>query len=177
MINRTPQKKGHLFSGSAAKYAANTVTETGLIGLGTGSSVIPANYFKEAGAPLHLMLMGGWSKGANTTLTLRVTFTQSGVTTTHHQKIFSNARLGGTVGGHWEIRAMCNVYAVGATGTMMMHAMLQLLENDSAEILGTHTETPSFTFDTTLPFEMDATAEWGTADVLNTIHSSNVMIW
>lgn len=177
MIKVLPKRDGHLFSGNAAVYCANTITETTLIGTGDGNAIVPANHFKHAGDPLHLMLMGGWSKGAVSTLTLRVNFTQSGVTTTHHQKVFSNARLGGTTGGHWEVRAMCNIYAVGVTGTMMMHAMLQLLENDSAEILGTHTETPSFTFDTTLPFEIFATAQWGTADVLNTIHSSNVMIW
>ena len=72
---------------------------------------------------------------------------------------------------------MFNCYVVGATGTMMMHSMLQLLENDSAEIIGLHSETPEFTMDTTLPFDLFITAEWSVADVLNTMHSSNVMIW
>lgn len=166
----------HLFSQFEKKTVANTITETTLMGGGHGSITVPAYYFIERGYGLHLMAMGSWSKGATSNLTLRIKITQGVTTTTHHQKIFSSARLGSSTTGHWNVTAMFNAYTIGTTGSMMMHGMLQLLENDSAEILGLHSETPEFTLDTTLPFDLFITAEWSAASALNTIHSSNVMI-
>lgn len=177
-ITKYPAAHGdHLFTSSAKTTIANTITETSFFGTGHGSNIIPAGHFLEPGHPLHLMIMGSWAKGATTIFTLRIKITQSGVTTERHKKIFSSARLGANTTGHWEIGAMMNCYTTGASGTVAFHAMMQLLENDSAEILGLHSEIPEFTLDTTLPFTIDATGEWSVADPLNTINSSNIMIW
>lgn len=175
---RYPAAHGdHLFLSTAKTYCANTTVETSFFGSGHGSATLPAGHFLEEGTPLMLMMMGSWSKGASSTFTLKITTTQSGVTTERHKKIFSSARLGANTTGHWQVEGMMNCYATGTTGTIMFHGMLQLLENDSAEILGTHTETSEFTMDTTLPFTIDVTGQWSVADALNTIHSANTMIW
>ena len=167
-----------LFSQYAQKQVTNTTTKTSLFGTGDGSPIVPANYFNGLGVMANLIMMGSWSKSVGGALTLLIECTDSGGTQEIHRKEFTNSQLGGggSTAGHWEIRQMSTCYATGATGTLFTHASLTLLENNSAEILGVHSETSGVTVDLTGTIEFVVTAQWTVASTSLSIGSANVIL-
>lgn len=93
-----------------------------------------------------------------------------------HQKIFSSARIGNNSSGHWEISTMTTAVEIGRRGSINMHGMLALFENDSAEILGKHSENFILKLDTIDSNRFEMTAQWSVASALNKITCTNYMI-
>lgn len=172
----------HMFAQSALKTVTNTTAETNLNGTGIGSMTLHANTYAYPGKMVQFMAMGPWTKDAtSSSLTLRINITPAGGSpTTMHTKVLSNSQLnaGGASprGGHWEISMMSTCYSVGVTGSMMMHGMLQMLDNTSNELVGTHTESPLITLDTTIEQTISVTAQWSAADTGLVISCSNLVM-
>lgn len=139
--------------------------------------VINTTYFVVTPTP-HTFQLALTKNGTPIVLTSDGTGMMSKHSTIIHQKLFTNTRLGSKVGngGHWEITTMTTAMTLGAKGTINMHGMLRLLENDSAEILGLHSENFILTLDTREPIRVEMTAQWSAASPLVKITSTNYMI-
>jgi hypothetical protein len=156
-----------LYAATASETVANTSSETPLIGTGTGSLTLPADFLAE-GRTLKLWATGFQSSVLNPNLTLKVKLGSVIIGTT-------GVIAAGTVSSStWELTMLVTCRTTGATGTV--------LGQGSYEIFGTAigsfgiVNTSVSTVDTTGTLDVAITAQWGTASSSNTITCTNFLL-
>ncbi len=149
---------GVLFSQTADAVVANTTTETTIFGTGAGSLVIPANTL-AVGDQIEIGLQGLISDVGNPNFTMRIKV--NGV----EQATTGPEQLGSVSGDHWRTTVTMVVRTIGVSGTALIIGQFVDDQNDHFGIV----DGVDFTFDTTGPNTMDATAEWAVAAGGNTV--------
>lgn len=152
-----------LFTGTANANVVNTVTETTIIGTGSGSLALPANFF-VAGKTIRITLKGGIETTGTPTLRIRI---KLGSTTILDTTAITLVAITGTQ--LFEITAELTCRSTGASGSVMGEGKFNYFSsktviNPVSMYLGT-----AVTVDTTAAQTIDVTAEWGTASSANAI--------
>jgi hypothetical protein len=146
---RNQKSVGNLFAQTASVTVANTVTETTLLGSGSGTLTLPANFLK-VGTSLRLRAAGYHSSTGNPTITIRI---KLGSTTI--------ATMSGTGGNgtndSWEVNLDLTVRTVGASGTIF--AQGKYAELHSAGLVAGSDNTVTTTIDTTASITVNMTLE------------------
>lgn len=158
---------GVLFTQTSSATVANTVTETTIIGSGVGSVTLPANFF-VAGKTIRLRGYGFHSTTGSPTVRLRIKLGSTTIldTTAINSHVATDAQV------DWEGIITCRT--TGATGTVIGQGFYQEFQNPDVSIGMVNTTTT--TIDTTSSLAVNATIEWGTADVGNTITVTNLIL-
>lgn len=155
------QVLGGVFSQTANKTVANTVTPTSIIGTGIGSLTIPAN-IAAVGNCINLRLQGYMDTNNSTTITFEYLY---GATSMHTQ-VVSLAAI--PANSQWTMDVMFTVRTIGLTGTVVING--QFRYDDSGVLKGSPiVKTTTSTIDTTIANLVDVKATWGTAQPDNTI--------
>jgi len=154
------------FLGTANVTVANTVVETSLLGAGVGSLVIPAGRL-SVGSTIRLRMRGVIADTALPTLQIRLklngtTYIDSGAT--------ALTALAGTHG--WMYEADLTVRTAGAGGTAIGNGFCMVSTPTPPDLDSTNTGT--IAIDTTAAQTLDVTAQWGTANVANTMTQTHV---
>ena len=145
----------------------NTTTETSLIAGGVGTLSIPANGFTKGDA-FHCTLTGHLSSKNNDTLRIRIksdsaTLTDTGAIT-----------MTGTTDRHWKMEIYFSIYNIGTAGVASISTggNFQYTQDASGASKNINFSTENnTTFNTTILNTLVITAQWGTADVLNSIYT------
>lgn len=156
-----------VFSQTASVTVGNTTTETTLIGAGTGSVTLPANFFIQ-GKSIRLQMRGVVSStgGPNTRIRVKL-----GATTILDSGAVASAA--GTNDG-FVIDVLITCRTTGATGTVFAQGSYQELIV-GANILDL-AATATSTVDTTGTLALDITQEWGTMAAGNTLTATNFVV-
>ena len=150
------------YSQTALTSVTNTTVETSLVSSGLGSLTIPANVMKQ-GSTSTAILAGFIDTGGNSqTISFR---TRSGGTLLAFLTCQTGNNL--TAGSGWELRQTITCTQEGATGQLFITTTVSAGSESNQAF--TRTSSNLVTFDTTVANTFDATVEWGTADVNNTI--------
>ncbi len=155
---------GTLFTQTADKTIANTVTETTLFGTGVsvgGGLTLPANFF-VAGKTLKIHMHGFHSSTGNPNVT--VTVKLGGTIVATGTGVSGN---GATDGFYFDGEITCRT--TGASGTVSAGG--EFTEEHGSGLHLSVISTSSTTIDTTASQVLDVTLTWGTADAGNTITS------
>lgn len=145
----------------------NTTTETTLIDGGVGTLSVPADAFK-VGDSFVAMLSGIISSVNNETLRIRV---KSGTTVLADSGLIT---MPTTTNKHWDLDIHFTIRALGRplTGSIMTAGSLTYSKNSSNAFEGADFSfLNNTTFDTTIGNTLDITAQWGSANVNNSIHT------
>lgn len=145
----------------------NTTTESSLIGSGVGSLSVPANAFK-VGDSYHAKLIGHISCNSAATLRLKikagsVIFADTGI-----------IDLDTITNKHWEINVYFTIRAIGSAGVASIASggIFSYTKNSGLNFEGTNfSVVNNTTFDTTISNTLDVTAQWGSANVADSIYS------
>lgn len=155
---------GCIFTQTATRTIANTVTETSLFTTGVGTLTLPANFFL-AGKTIRLVLTGTLADTGTPTVRLRLKY---GSTTV----IDSTAQTLAALTGTEEWRATCELTcrAAGASGTIAGDIWFAYdTATGTGAIQGLNIAPTTATVDTTASGAIDLTWEWGAADIANTV--------
>ena len=153
-------------TGSSAPVT-NTTSELTLLDGGVGSLVIPANGFKKGDA-FHAILTGHISAVNNNTLEIRikagsVLLADTGVIT-----------LSGATNKDWELEIYFSINEIGVAGIANIGTggNFNYTKDAGGAIEGTiFSFVNSSSFDTTISNTLEITAQWGAANVGNSIYS------
>lgn len=167
----TQYVKGSIWQQTATVTVGNTVTETTLLS-GTGDLTLPANCL-TAGRTVRIRGQGVVSTtGSSPTLTLRAKI--GSTTVTMCSAALPAAQPPGIM---FEVIVTCR--AAGASVAFGVSTRVCLEGNDwTTAPLVTRTSTAYLTEDTTVSKTLDITAQWGTANALNSIsiHTCSVTL-
>lgn len=155
-----------LFCQTADVTVADTVTETTLIGAGTGSVTIPANKL-EQGDTLRIIASGYLSDTGNPTMDIKVSIGGSEICSTGANNLNSNS-----TDADWSMSVTSAVRQSGSSGLVSSSGMFQ---HDDGTSFGMVKKTVT-NVDTTGTLDIDITATWGTADASNTITCQEVTV-
>lgn len=145
----------------------NTATESSLIGSGVGSLSVPANAFK-VGDSYHAKLIGHISCNSAATLRLKI---KAGSIILADTGIID---LDTVTSKHWEINVYFTIRAIGSAGTASIASggIFSYTKNSGLNFEGTNfSVVNNTTFDTTISNTLDVTAQWGSANVADSIYS------
>lgn len=150
----------------------NTIIETSLVGAGVGTLTVPANSF-QVGDSFVAKMCGHLSCANNATIHIRVksdgiTIADAGVFT---MKITTNK--------YFELTIDFTVTKIGVGGVAELFTNGQYSYNHNAagEIAGNNFALITNTvFDTTIVNTLTITAEWGAANINNSIQSQNFVL-
>jgi len=163
-----------LFTNSATKTVTNTVTETTIIGSGSGSLVLPANYL-TSGRQLRILIGGIYSTPAITpgTLTIKIKLgstviasgTASGLLTSATNAAFSGSA-----------KIVC--LTTGAAGSLVIDGSVNYsVGNNLARfVLDLNNTGNSVTLDTTASQTLDVTVTWDTANASKSVTGTQVSV-
>lgn len=146
---------------------ANTTTESSLIGSGVGSLSVPANQFK-VGDSYHAKLIGHISCNSAATLRLKI---KAGSVILADTGIID---LDTITDRHWEINVYFTIREIGGAGTASIASggIFSYTKNSGLNFEGTNFSIVNDdTFDTTISNTLDVTAQWGSANVADSIYS------
>jgi hypothetical protein len=146
---------------------ANTTTESSLIGIGIGSLSVPANAFK-VGDSYHAKLIGHISCNSAATLRLKI---KAGSLVLADTGIID---LDTITNRHWEINVYFTIREIGGAGTASIASggIFSYTKNSGLNFEGTNFSIINGdTFDTTISNTLDVTAQWGSANVADSIYS------
>lgn len=155
------------FAQTADSTVANTVTETTLVGTGSGSATLAANYF-AAGRSIRITASGVYSTTGTPTLRFRV---KKGSTVLADTGAVTTAS--GVTGRVWSLslivtaRSTTTVIANGFVSVFtaaQTHSAWEMNNGTTTVTIGTGSEAFSLT------------AEWGTASASNTITCTNLVL-
>lgn len=145
----------------------NTTVETSLIDGGLGTLTVPANTFK-VGDSFHAVLTGHISSVNNHTLRIRIK--SNGVVLADTSAII----MSGSTNKHWKLELDFTVRAIGGSGTARIATggLFVYTKDASNAFEGTNFSTEvSSGFDTLINNTLVITAQWGTANVGDSIYS------
>lgn len=155
-----------LFSQTSTVTVANTLTETSLVGTGTGSVTLPANLLIP-GRNLRIWVWGFHSSTANPTITIRVKI--GGVTIGT-----ASGSSGNGTNNSFVVNFLLTCRTVGATGTIISQG--QYAELHTGGLVANLPSTTTTTVNTTGTLLLDVTSQWGTANAGNTMSATNVIV-
>lgn len=162
------------FKKTADTTVANTVTETSLVGTGTGTVTLPAN-FLIIGRTIRVHAAGYYSDAAAPgTINFRVRL--GGISGT---VILNTTALtpAGTVSNQlWEMDAYFTCRTTGATGTIYAQGHVTLHDTTAASRVYEMVNTATSTIDTTAAQAVTPSLQWGTADAANTLTCTNLTV-
>lgn len=155
------------YGATASGTVGNSVAEATLIGSGTGSLTVAANAF-TAGKSL---LVYAWGNIGNTGVpTLRIRAKVGGVTVLD-TTAFSIALITGTC--LWQVSSYITCRTTGAGGTGIAQGVFSYFTTGTVQSNAQMVNTTTFALNTTTTNVVDFTAQWGTADPLNTLTATN----
>lgn len=152
---------------SSSDPIANTTVESSLIGSGVGSLTVPANAFK-VGDSFHAKLIGHISCNGAATIRLRIKantiiLADTGV-----------VDLDTSTNQHWELSIYFTIRTLGGPGVASIASggIFSYIKNSGVNFEGTNFSIiNNTTFDTTTDSTLKVTAEWGSANVADSIYS------
>jgi len=145
----------------------NTTNELSLLDGGVGTLTVPANGFRKGDA-FHAILTGHISAANNNTLQIRIKtdsiiLADTGVIT-----------LAGATNKDWELEIYFSINEIGGAGVASIGAggNFNYTKDASNALEGTIFSTiNNTTFDTTISNTLEITAQWGAANLSNSIYS------
>lgn len=160
-----------LFSGTADKTVANTVTETSVMPTGVGTVTLPAN-FLYAGRALALSLRGYYSTaGILPSMTIKVYMGATVIATAT-----SSALLTSTTNKEFNIVMNFTCRTAGSSGTVMGQGDIRYLTSTAALNQDGLVSTSAATINTTTSQALDVKVTWGTASTSNSITITNALL-
>lgn len=160
---------GSLFAQTADKSVTNTLTETSIVGTGTGSLTLPANFW-TVGRTVRITMSGVYSTVAVTgdTVTIKVKY---GSTVIASQA--TTSLLAGATNLFWWADALITCRSIGASGTVQISGGVTyqtgvsgtIVENELNNSAGTTT------IDTTASALLDVSVTHSAANASNTVKS------
>lgn len=155
-----------LFTQTEDVTVANTVTETTLLGAGSGSVTIPANML-QVGTTLKIFLRGYVSTVAGSDdPDIRIYWDTVELFDTGF-----NTPASALTNAYIDAEVMLTCRSVGATGTVVVSGLFHV-DQDTYPVVNTS----AVTIDTTADADIDITCEWDAADVANTVTAQIVTI-
>ena len=151
---------------------ANTTVESSLVGPGVGTLTVPANSFK-VGDSFTFKMCGRLSCANNETIHIRlksngIVIADAGI---FQMKI--------TTDKFFELVADFTVTKIGAAGVaeLFVNGQYSYNQNANSQLDGTNFALISnTTFDTTITNSLTITAQWGLANIANSIQSQNFVL-
>lgn len=161
---------GALFNATASATVANTVTETSLIGTGTGTLTLDANLLAVAKS-IEIEAWGTIATLVTPTLRLKVKLGATIIIDTTAVTLLS---ITGT--NLWNTKAVIDCRTAGASGTVMGQGMALYYTSTTGLAGISSPNTTTSTINTTTTQVIDMTATWGTASASNTITCTNIKV-
>lgn len=160
---------GSVFVSTASATVAGTSTETSVIGAGSGTTTLPANFF-VAGKTIRMVASGYHGTAASAaTLNIRAKLGATTIVATGDQT------PGNSIADRaWRLTVLITCRTVGATGTVIANGIFERLEGAAGAPVGWGMITTSaITVDTTGTLAANITADWGGTDAADTITCTN----
>ena len=158
------------YGATATGTVGNTLTETTIIGSGTGSLTLASNKLTAGKS----MLVYAWGNlGSTLTPTLQVRVKIGGATI-----LDTTASTLATITGTnmWQMSCYITTRTAGAGGTAIAQGFFSYFSAANVQQNIQLVRTTTFSVDTTAALVIDATAQWGTADPLNTLSATNFSV-
>lgn len=155
-----------VFTQTANKTIADTVTETTLFGTGGGSLDIPADS-AEVGTTYRVTMRGFYTENVASNVIVKATLDGTTICVSANDPL-SGA---GTNDG-WEAVVDYTFRTLGAAGTVYGQGHFLNSTGGQRFLIST----AAVTVDTTQPLTMDVTFKWGTQDANNTITTTNATV-
>lgn len=155
-----------LFCSVANKTIANTVTETSLIGTGIGTQTLLPIFF-SLGNSIRINIRGFFSK-ASGNATLKIKLNSTVISTT------GTVLPGSAANDAFEIDYYFTVRSLGVSGSIIGQGNFFNWNTGNNQQMVT---LAPITIDTTINQIVDVSYQWGTANVGNTITSTNVIYY
>lgn len=164
------------FTLTSSQTVANTVTETSLIGTGSGTNTttLATNLF-AVGTGVYISAYGYFSaSNASPTLRIKLKLGSTIILDTTAKTII---QIGAISNGFWKFEGTIIGRTAGGSGTVFGQGIFSYKEpiNDTWNQFEC-TNTATTTIDTTTTQVINLTATWGTASASNTITCSNCLI-
>lgn len=157
---------GTIFTQTATRTIANTVTETSLLSTGVGTLTLPANFF-VAGKTIRITIGGNVADTGTPTVQLRL---KVGGTTLIDSGAITFSSLTTTEEFRCVADIVCRTAGVG--GTVAGDVWLTYdTSSGSSAVNGLDIPVATASLDTTVSGALDLTFQWGTASASNTISS------
>ena len=149
----------------------NTITETSLIGNGIGTLSVPENTFK-IGDTFFLKMSGKISSRNNDNLTIRLHANGNDIATTGLMTMKNSTKR------NWELYAYFVIRQIGGLGIAFLATAgnFSYVADASTSFETYNYNTITNVFDTTVINTLDVVCEWGQADPLNSILSSQTIL-
>jgi len=160
---------GVIFTQTATRTIADTVTETSLLTTGVGTLTLPANFF-VAGKTVRITILGNVADTGTPTVTLKL---KHGAVTIINSGAITFTNLTGTE----EFRCVCDITCrtAGAAGASTVAGSVWFTYDTTTGAGAMNgldiPVTTVTTVDTTASGALDLTFQWGTASASNTISS------
>jgi hypothetical protein len=166
-ITPGPTNYGLYTQTASSTPVTNTTVETSLLDGGVGVLTVPANGF-SVGDSFHAILTGHISAVNNHNLRIRIKTGSVVLSDT------GNITMAGSTNKHWKLEVYFTVRTLGVAGVASIASggtfMYTKDASNSFEGINFSTELSSG-FDTTISNTLEITAEWDTANVLDSIYS------
>jgi hypothetical protein len=141
---------------------ANTVAETTMLDTGLGSKLLNPNFFL-IGKVLKFMLRGYYTTILTPTLRFKFKLNPGGVIDTGAVSLTTVPAVKA-----WMFSGFLTCRTTGGTGSIVIHGLANW-STATIDTLGWDNSTGAVTLDTTAEQTMDITAQWGTANAVNTL--------
>ena len=161
---------GSVFVQTASATVANTVTETSSIGTGTGSVILPANFF-TIGKTITFQMYGTIATILTPTLRIKA---KLGTVVVIDTTAATLSTITGT--NSYSTEGMITCRTIGATGTVFGQGLALYYTGITGLAGFSSPNTVTSTIDTTVAQTLDVTITWGTASASNTITSTNFVL-
>lgn len=157
-----------IFSQTASATVANTVTETALLGTGRGTLVLPASFF-VVGKTLRGNIQGFMGDDV-TPSTIRI---QVKLNSTTILDTTATTLLAITGSRRFELEFDITNRTTGVSGTIFSQGLFKYFRDNTTEEKIAMLNTSTNTIDTTIAQTLSVTVIWGSANINNTITSTN----
>ena len=171
VINQLPPSPPGLYGlyaqTSSSDPIANTTVESSLVSSGVGSLTIPANAF-NIGDSFHAKLIGHISCNGAATIRLRI---KAGTILLADTGVVD---LDASTNRHWELNIYFTIRTLGGPGVASIASggIFSYIKNSGVNFEGTNFSIiNNTTFNTTVDNTLKVTAEWGSANVADSIYS------
>jgi len=152
---------------------ANTIVETTILGNGIGTLSVPENSF-QVGDSFHLKMCGVLNSKNNQQLTIKLHANGIDIGST------GTLLLATTTGKFWELNADFVIRQIGGLGVaqLLTNGQFSYQKDASTTYEGANfLNLDATTFNTTILNTLDVVCQWGNADPLNSIYSSQTILY
>lgn len=160
----------NVFCQTANKTVSNTVTETSLIGTGVGSLVIPADAL-IVGNTIRVQLRGFLSTTGSPNIDFNFKFGSTSVVTMGPSAAGTNVD-----NKEFSLWYTFTIRGIGTSGSIIGQSQVLIFSTHGTRNTYDIEMTSPVTINTTIDQTIDVTCTWGTADVGDTITSTNCLV-